>query len=79
MESSNIAPPRPELPENEGWEDVYNPDKGNTVSRGDVTQRLRIPGGYLYRTTIYDTAHHTIAVAMVFVSASDTPGGPGRS
>lgn len=32
----------------------------------DTTDRMKVPGGWLYRTVL--EGHHEVAVAMVFVS-----------
>lgn len=48
------------------WEDVESPYEG------DYTDRLKVPGGYLYRTYFVDVKGRdrtVTAVAMVFVPA----------
>jgi hypothetical protein len=42
------------------WEDVVSPNTG------DYTERLAVPGGWLYRTCL-DGREPDVAVAMVFV------------
>jgi len=53
----------------EEWQDVASP------RAGDYTERLRVPGGWLYRIVVdarclnSDATNDTLAVALVFVPA----------
>jgi hypothetical protein len=54
-------------PDEDTWEDVCSPHVG------DYTERLAVPGGWLYRTVLHahldDPDGRIAAVAMVFVPA----------
>ena len=47
------------------WELVTNEEQGHC---GEITQRLKVPGGWLYRTARWNDARGKSPIAMVFVS-----------
>jgi len=42
------------------WEDV-----SGSVENGELTKRLRVPGGWLYRLNLWTEEHESIAMAFV--------------
>jgi hypothetical protein len=60
------------------WElvDNQNPKLIDTTPRGRITERMRVPGGWIYQTTIATKSPAgSVAIAMAFVpdSAADSP------
>lgn len=56
-------------PKKPTWEDIVESDEP-LASLGTRTQRLKVPGGWLIRTTASDTysgEYPAVAVALVFV------------
>ena len=73
------APDLPDKTPLSSWElvDNQNPPKLSfTTSRGRITERMRVPGGWIYQTTIVTVGvAGGVAMAMTFVpdSAADAP------
>ena len=66
------------------WElvDNQNPKLSYTTPRGRITERMRVPGGWIYQTTVVTIGEAGgVAMAMVFVpdSASDLPAASHKS
>lgn len=72
------APDLPSKTTSPSWElvDNQNPKLSFTTSRGRITERMRVPGGWIYQTTIVTVGvAGGVAMAMTFVpdSAADSP------
>lgn len=62
-----MAMPKRRREDDPEWEDVASPQPG------DYTQRLKVPGGYLYRTHMLNSEYECVSIAMVFIPVPDLP------
>ena len=69
------APDLPDKTPLSSWELVNNqhPKLSFNTARGRITERMRVPGGWIYQTTL--TLGASVAITMTFVpdSAADAP------
>lgn len=74
----------PDNPSSSSWElvDNQNPKRIDTNPRVRITERMRVPGGWIYQTTITTISPAgSVAIAMAFVpdSAAETPAATSKS